>query len=592
MIDLAFIVNYQAFIAIAILAIMFIGFFFEIYPPEIVAFSGAVLMLLLDIVQIEAFEIALSNPAPWTIAALFVLSSALNRTGVIALFTVKITQALQYSPKLSIFLGSFAILALSGFMNNTPVVVIMIPIVIKAAKTLGIAASKFLIPLSYLAIIGGTLTLLGTSTNLLVNGLAVEAGLRPFTIFEVTPLALCLMIVGALYIFLVAPRVLPVRSSMAELLAERKSMSFFTEVAVPEGSPVIGRNVFDVDLFKREGMRVIDVLRGDESLRRQLSGVLLEEGDRVVLKTGVNELLSIKESRALALVDKLTSKKTATVEALITPNCGLVGRRLGELRLRRRYGVYPLAVHRRAQNLGRQLDDIVIRVGDTLLLEGAPEDIGRASNDLRLLDLSETSERAYRRSKSPIVLAIWLLMLFAAGLGVVPIFFAALVSLTLVLLVHAIDLDEAVESVEGKILVLIFSMLVVGQGMQASGAVDLVVGAASPFLATLSPFMLVWALFIFTSVMTELLSNNAVAVIMAPVAIAIASSLGLDPRGLVVAVMIAASCAFATPIGYQTNTLVYSPGGYMFKDFVIVGLPLNILIGLVSSFLIPYFFPL
>ena len=276
---------------------------------------------------------------------------------------------------------SFVVIS-SAIVSNTPVVVVMIPVFIQLAKTMGLSPSKLLIPLSYAAILGGTLTLIGTSTNLLVDGVARSQNQPAFSIFEVTPLGLVVVRWGMLYLTVIAPRLLPERDSMATVLSQRPAMKFFTEVAVPEDSALIGQPVRGVDLFKREGVRLIDVLRGDASLRRDLGAVTLEAGDRVVLRTQMSELLGLQNNPDLRTVDKLSSRKTTTVEALITPGCRLVGRSLGALRLRRRYGVYPLAVHRSNQNIGSKMDDIVVRAGDTLLLEGLPEDIQRLSEDV------------------------------------------------------------------------------------------------------------------------------------------------------------------------------------------------------------------
>jgi di/tricarboxylate transporter len=322
-------------------------------------------------------------------------------------------------------------------------------------------------------------------------------------------------------------------------------------------------------------------------LRRDLEAVALQAGDRVVLRTAMSEVLGLKDNKQLRDVDKLSSVQTTTVEALITPGCEMVGRSLGQLRLRRRYGVYPLAVHRRNQNFGSKLDDVVIQIGDTLLLEGTMEDIQRLSTEMEMVDISRPADRAYRRKHAPIVIAVLFGVVILAALNVAPIQYLAFVGVGIVLLTRCIDGDVAIECVDGRLMALLFGMLGVGAGLEHSGAVGLIVDCLAPGMAGLSPFLLVFAVYALTSFLTEVVSNNAVAVIVTPIVIGLAQGLGVDPRPLVITVMIGASASFATPIGYQTNTLVYGPGGYRFQDFLRFGVPLNVISAIVVTVAVP-----
>ena len=592
MIGLEWAGNTQALVALAILAVMMVMFVRETYPMEVVAIGGAGMMLVLGILPLKAAGDVLSNSAPWTIALMFMVMGGLVRTGAVEMLIGLAEAHVGNRPRLTVFV-LFAFVAMaSALMNNTPLVAVMIPVVIQIAAKLGKAPSKFLIPLSHMTVMGGMISLIGTSTNILVAGVAEKAGLPAFSMFEIAPLGIAITLVGGIYLILAAPRLLPDRQSMAAMLGDRKRKKYFTEVAIPADSVLVGALVNDVQQFKRSGVRVIDVLRGDLSLRRDMTGVALQAGDRVVLRTEMADLLEMQNRTDMRVADKLSSVETETVEVLITPSCRMVGRVLGEMRLRRRYGVYVLAAHRQSHNIGRQLDELVVQVGDTLLLEGAALDIQRLAADMDMVDIAHPSQRAYRRAKAPIAIGALLLVVVLSSLDFAPIQGLAFLAVAVILLTRCIDIEEALGFVDGRLMAAIFALLAVGAGLDNSGAVGLIVGQVKPWMEGLPPWAMIMAVYLLGLVMTEFLSNNAVAVIYTPIAIALATQLGVDPRPFVVAVMFSATLAFATPIGYQTNMMVYGPGGYKFLDFTRIGLPLNVITWILASVLIPVFWPL
>ena len=596
---LAVLAPYSSTLVGLILLLLLIAFATEIRPPEVTAIGAAGLLLLLGLISTDDILAAMSNPAPLTIAAMFIISGSLVRTGTLEAFALKVTGLARTSPVLATGLLLVAIAALSGFTNNTPLVMMMIPIGITLARELGERPSKILMPISFAAILGGTCTLIGTSTNILVDGVAQKNGLAGFSIFEIAPAGIVIAMVGVGYLALTR-RFLPERDTMGSLLDEGQSKRYTMSVFIVRSSPYIGQIASELDLFRNGERRLVDVIRNDVPIRKSHKEYVIREGDVLVMHTNETDVMTIRERGKLPLTKNddsqqfvpVSSHRSQLAEILLLSDAHLIGLSLKEAALPQRYGVHPIAMHRRGSNLSEQYDSTKLQVGDTLLLEGAQANIRRLVAGENLMNVSEPKTRGFRRHKAPIAIAVILAVVIAASFDIMPIAGLAVLGMAAVLVTRCIEPDEAFASVDWRIIGLIVAMLAIGTALEKAGLVETLVAAATPWLSGIAPIYALAAIYLMSLLLTELVTNNAVAVVVTPIAIQLAVSLGVDPRPFVIAVMFAASASFLTPIGYQTNTLVYGAGGYRFLDFARYGLPLTALVAITSITIIPLIWPL
>ncbi len=582
---------------LALVGVVFLSFFKEIYPPEVTALAASAALLATGIIETRDFLTVFSSSAPITIAMMFIISAALERTGVLTIIGDLLKRQARGSFLRAMLLMMVGTMGASAFMNNTPVVILLTPIMISVATSVGVAPSRLLIPLSFSAIFGGTLTLVGTSTNILMSGVAQENGQPPITMFEMTLPGLIFATVGMVYMIFAGRFLLPDRASLSGLLGQESKRRFLARLLIPSGSNYVGKNLSELP-FNTSETRILDVVRGEVSMRRTMKDLVLEVGDRLVLKTGTGEILGLKEDGQIAFRDRedhdvepVTADQTITMEASIGPNSHLSGRPIKDLKLRRKYGVYLMAVHRQEQSISQDLQDLRLQFADTLLLEGPPEGLQRMMEDRGIVNLSTPTERPQRRTKAPIAIATIFGVMGLAALNVMPIAGLAVIGAVVVMMTGCVDPEEAFDAIDWRILFLIFGMLGLSMGMEETGTARLIVESVVGAVGGIGPIAILAAVYVLTSALTEMVSNNAVAVVIGPIVITLAIELGYDPRPFIMAVMFAASASFATPIGYQTNTFVYSAGGYKFVDFIKVGLPLNIIFAVVAVLIIPVFFP-
>jgi di/tricarboxylate transporter len=588
----------QVVIVLAVVAVVFFGMVREVIAPDVLALCGAGLLLVLGILRTSDVLKVFSNPAPFTVGALFVLSGALERTGVIDALGQFIARVPWKSPAHALLVMMLFCLVLSAFINNTPIVVILTPVVIRLAHTVKVAPSRMLMPLSFATILGGTCSLIGTSTNIVVDGVAQSHGITPFRLFEISGPGMIYGVVGILYLYFIGRRFLPDRPTLSDTLIDVSQRKFLTEVLVPQGSPLIGKTLSDAGLTTNRGVLVIDLIREERSLDPEHGEPALAAGDRLVLRTSVADFMGLRDAGTVVgaasqhALEPITTRDLRMMEGIVGPRSSFVGQRVADLNLRRLYDTRILAIHRRNENLHGKLDQVRLQFGDSILLEGSADGLKRLFDRQEMINLTEVTERPFRRNKARIAIAAVLAVIVLSAFEALPIAAASFIAACVVVGARCLDPDEAYKAIHWPILMLIFGMMAIGTAMETSGAGALIVKELVGLVGSFGPVAVLSLVYFLTSFFTEFMSHNATAVLITPIAIGLAQQMGVDPRPFVVAVMFAASASFATPIGYATNTLVYAAGGYRFTDFVRVGLPLNLLLWIVASLVLPLFWPL
>lgn len=586
--------DWQGWFTLAVLAAVVVCMALEVAAPDVILLGALFTLAGAGVLTPRETFAGFANESVATIAALLVLAAALRNTGAMEATLGRIFGRTRDEGGGLVRL-LLPVAATSAFLNNTTIVAMTMPVVIDWARRCGLSPGRFLMPLSYAAILGGVVTIIGTSTNLTVAGLMVQGGMAPMGFFELAPLGLPVCAVGMAYLFTVGRRLLPDRKDPAQEFGERRR-EYTVAMAVAPRSSLVGLTIEEAGLRHLPGLFLVEIDRAGHALSPVASDEVLCEGDRLVFAGVVATIVDLQRTRGLVpVVDESAASLEPgrrMMEAVVSHSSPLVGRSIRDANFRTVYDAAVIAVHRNGERVGGRIGDIRLRPGDTLLLQAAHGFLRahRNSSDFYLVSEVPDSEHP-RYDRSIVALGVLGALIAVVTLQWVPISIASFLAAGVLVATRCISASQARRSIEWSLLILIAAALGVATAMEKTGVAAAIARLLTPVEGGLGPRASLAAVYFVTVLLTETISNNAAAALMFPIGIATAGYLGVDPRGFVMAITVAASCGFAAPFGYQTHLLVYGPGGYRFLDFVRVGLPLDLLCGIAAVALIPILWP-
>lgn len=567
-------------------------------PVDLVALLIMATLLISGIITPEEGIAGFSNTATVTVGAMFVLSAALFRTGAVNWVGLLLAKVSRRRPRLGLLSMMLFVGLISAFINNTAAVAIFLPVVIGVAHATHINVSKMLMPLSFASMFGGVCTLIGTSTNILVSSIVESHGQPSFSMFEFTYLGLIFFAVGTAYMFFFGVRLIPRRGSGVDLTRKFRLGEYLTEIVLLPNAKSVGKTLAEAPLVHELDIDIMALFRDGEWDVFPNRDTVLAAGDVLRVRCRLEKIRELQGRTGIALKselklsqDDISSDQTVVVEAIIAPNSELEGRSLKDVQFRNQFGAMALALRHREQLIREKLATTPLYAGDTLLISVPMQRLEELRQNKAFVFVSEAGLKKFRKKKLVLALAIVTGVVLMAALNIIPIVASSIIGAVLLIVTECLSMEEAYEAIEWRVIFLLAGVLTLGVALEKTGGAVLISDAMLSLVGGWGPTAVLSAIFFLSFMLTNFMSNTATAALLAPIAIAIAQSLELNPRPFLVAVTFAASLSFMTPIGYQTNTMIYGAGQYKFTDFTRVGTPLNLIFWVLATFLIPKFWP-